>query len=291
MEVILLESTIIILDRFLRGEFVNPTTLLGALFYGLVFLVLAGLAARALRLAVANVLKRDERHILDRTVVSFLMQLVQIGIFLLALIFYAHLIPALHHLGTALLAGAGIVSVVIGLAAQNTLGNVIAGISLLLYRPFEVGDQVQISAPTGLEVGVVESLTLGYTVLKTYDNRRVVVPNSTMASQVTINLTTKDSRVVAVVPIGIGYNSDLNKARKILVEVAQTHPKVQEVVDCPVTQLGNSSVVLSLRAWCEDSVAALRVQYDIYEQAKMRFDEEGIEIPFPYTNVVLKKEK
>ncbi len=279
-----------ILDRFLRGEFVNPATLLGALFYGLVFLVLAGLATRALRLAVTNVLRRDERHILDRTVVSFLAQLGQIGIFLLALIFYAHLIPALHHLGTALLAGAGIASVVIGLAAQNTLGNVIAGISLLLYRPFEVGDQVQISAPNGPEVGVVESLTLGYTVLKTYDNRRIVVPNSTMASQVTTNLTTKDPRVMAVVPIGIGYNADLRKARQILVDLAKTHPKVQEVADCPVTQLGNSSVVLSLRVWCEDSMAALKVQYDIYEQAKVHFDREGIEIPFPYTNVVLKRE-
>ncbi len=286
-----MESTITILDRFLRGEFVNPATLLGALFYGLVFLALAGLAARALRLAVTNLLKRDERHILDRTVVSFLMQLVQIGIFLVALISYAHLIPALHHLGTALLAGAGIVSVVIGLAAQNTLGNVIAGISLLLYRPFEVGDQVQVSAPTGLEVGVVESLTLGYTVLKTYDNRRVVVPNSAMASQVTINLTTKDPRIMAVVPIGIGYNADINKARQILVELAKTHPRIEEVVDCPVTQLGNSNVVLSLRVWCEDSVTALQVQYDVYEQAKEHFDREGIEIPFPYTNVVLKKEQ
>ena len=178
----------------------------------------------------------------------------------------------------------------IGLAAQNTLGNVIAGISLLLYRPFVVGDRVQVSAPTGLEIGVVESITLGYTVLKTYDNRRVVVPNSAMASQVTINLTTKDPRVMAVVPIGIGYSADINKARKILVELAKTHPNVQEVAGCPVTQLGNSSVILSLRAWCEDSVAALNVQYDIYEQAKNRFDREGIELPFPYTNVVLKKE-
>ncbi len=279
-----------ILDKFLRGEFVNPATFLGALFYGLVFLALAGLATRAFRLAVTNILRRDEHRILDRTVVSFLSQLAQIGIFLLALIFYAHLIPALHHLGTALLAGAGIVSVVIGLAAQNTLGNVIAGISLLLYRPFVVGDRVQVSAPTGLEIGVVESITLGYTTLKTYDNRRVVVPNSAMASQVTINLTTKDPRVMAIVPIGIGYNADIHRARQILVDLAKTHPNVQEVADCPVTQLGNSSVVLSLRAWCEDAMTALKVQYDIYEQAKEHFDREGIEIPFPYTNVVLKKE-
>ena len=116
------------------------------------------------------------------------------------------------------------------------------------------------------------------------------MPNSAMASQVTINLTTKDPRIMAVVPIGIGYNADINRARQILVELAKTHPRVEEVVDCPVTQLGNSNVVLSLRVWCEDSMTALKVQYDIYEQAKERFDREGIEIPFPYTNVVLKKE-
>jgi small conductance mechanosensitive channel len=170
------------------------------------------------------------------------------------------------------------------------LGNVIAGISLLLYRLFQVGDRVQVSVPTGLEIGVVENLTLGYTTLKTYDNRRVVVPNSAMDSQVTINLTTKDPRVMAVVPIGIGYNAGINKARQILVELAKTHPRVEEVVDYPVTQLGNYTVVLSLRVWCEDSVTALQVEYDIYEQVKSRFDKEGIEIPFPYTNVVLKKE-
>jgi small conductance mechanosensitive channel len=279
-----------VLNALLPIEFIKPGTLFGALFYALVFLLAAWLGARALRLSVAKLLRRDKHRGIDHTVAFFLVQLAQIGIYLLALIFYAHLIPALHNVGTVLLTSAGVASVVIGLAAQNTLGNVIAGISLLLYRPFVVGDRVQVSAPTGLEIGVVESLTLGYTTLKTYDNRRVVVPNSAMASQVTINLTTKDPRVMAVVPIGIGYNADINKARQILVELAKTNPRVEEVVDCPVTQLGNSSVVLTLRAWCKDSVAAFQVQYDIYEQAKNQFDKEGIEIPFPYTNVVLKKE-
>ena len=84
---------------------------------------------------------------------------------------------------------------VLGLAAQNTLGNLIAGISLLLYRPFNLGDRLQVMAPTGLETGIVESLTLGYTLLKTDDNRRVVVPNSLMASQTAINLTANDPRI------------------------------------------------------------------------------------------------
>jgi small conductance mechanosensitive channel len=108
------------------------------------------------------------------------------------------LVPALAGLGTAWLASVGIISVIIGLAAQNTLGNLIAGISLLLYRPFNVGDRLQVTAPTGLETGLVESLNLGYTLLKTDDNRRVVVPNSLMASQTNINLTS--SIAVAMPP-------------------------------------------------------------------------------------------
>ncbi len=279
-----------VLDAFLPIEWIKPGTLFGALFYALIFLLLAWLGARALRLSVVKLLKRDEHRGIDHTVAFFLVQLAQIGVYFIGLILYAHLIPALHNVGTVLLTSAGVASVVIGLAAQNTLGNVIAGISLLLYRPFAAGDRVQVSAPTGLEIGVVESITLGYTTLKTYDNRRVVVPNGVMASQVTINLTARDPRAMAVVPIGIAYNADIDKVRRILLDIAKGHPGVQEVVGCPVTQLGNSSVILSLRAWCEDSMVALQVQYDIYERAKNRFDQEGIEIPFPYTNVILKKE-
>src|SRR5262249_46599617 len=202
----------------------------------------------------------------------------QIGIYLLALVFYAHLIPALRALGTALLASVSVASVVLGLAAQSTLGNLIAGIALLLYRPFQVGDRVQVTAPTGLETGVVESLTLGYTVLRAADNRRIVVPNSAMASQVTVNLTSTDPRVLARVPLSIGYEADLGKARQVLLELAHAHPRVLQVVDCPVTQLSPMGVTLSLRAWCVAPDTAQQVTFDLYEQANQRFDQEGIQL-------------
>lgn len=277
-------------EKFMIKDIANPATFLGAVFYALLLLFIAWLAAHFFRLAVVRLLESDEHGRFDRTVAIFLTQLVQIGIYLVALIFYAHLIPELHSVGTALLAGASIASIVIGLAAQNTLGNLVAGISLLLYRPFYIGDRVQISAPTGLETGDIESLTLGYTVLRTFDNRRVVVPNSAMASQITINLTTKDPRVMAVVPISIGYACDIDKARSVLTALAKRSTRVQEVVGCPVSQLGDSSVTLSLRVWCANAEDAKQVEFDLYEQAKKRFDQEGIEIPYRYTNVVLKKE-
>lgn len=277
------------LDAFLKKDLLNPGTLPGALFYGLLFLLLATLIARMVRLGVAQALKRDHKRIIDRAAAAFVVQLVQIGSYLLAFIFYAHLIPELRALGTALLAGVSVASVIVGLAAQSTLGNLIAGISLMLYRPFHVGDRVQINAPTGLEMGIVESLTLGYTVLQTFDNRRIVVPNSVMVSQITVNLT--HSRVLVQIPISIDYAADLEQARRVLVDLAEHHPLVEGVVGCPVVQIDNAAVTLSLRAWCANVGDAKQVEFDLYEQARARFDQEGIARPSSYQTVVLKKEE
>jgi len=178
-----------ILEQIKNGALTDPKTFLGAVFYALVFLIFAWLFGRATDLAVQRLFANDKNNRVDRTAVKFLAQLARLIVYIFMFISYAHLVPALAGLGTAWLASAGILSVIIGLAAQNTLGNLIAGISLLLYRPFNVGDRLQVTAPTGVEKGTVESINLGYTLLKTDDNRHVVVPNSSMASQTHINLT------------------------------------------------------------------------------------------------------
>lgn len=130
--------------------------------------------------------------------------------------------------------------------------------------------------------------SLGYTVLKTLDNRRVVMPNSQVSSQTTINLSSIDARIMAIVPVGIAYTADVARAREILLDIARTHSDVTEVVDCPVTELGNSSVVLSTRAWCHDSQAVRRFEWVLLEAARERFAAAGIEIPYPYQNIVIK---
>jgi small-conductance mechanosensitive channel len=269
----------------------DPATAAGALAYAVGFLLAAWILARAVRLAARETLARGDWVSVDQTAAVFLTQLAQIVIFALAFTYYAHVIPGLRSLGTALLASAGVASVVVGLAAQNTLGNIVAGLSILLFRPFRVQDLVQVTAASGLETGTVESLTLGYTILKTDDNRRIVVPNSVMATQVTVNLTSQDPRVLLMLPIGIGYGSDIDRTRAILMDEARSHKDVQEVVDCPVTELGKSSVTLTLRAWCADPASARRARFDLIERIMKQLDRNGIEIPFPYTNVVLKSER
>jgi small-conductance mechanosensitive channel len=189
-------------------------------------------------------------------------------------------------LGNAGLASVGVLSIVAGLAAQNTLGNLIAGISLLLYRPFNVGDRLQVMAPTGLETGEIESLSLGYTIIKTDDNRRVVVPNSIMASQTTINMTRDDSRAICSVSVVISLDSDLDQARAILLEIAGTNPKTQKIAGCPVTRLDGSGVELTLSVWCADSLVAGALKSDLLEAVQRRFSAGGIKM-LPVEKVIV----
>jgi small conductance mechanosensitive channel len=175
--------------RDIIHDLFNPDGGLGAIFYGVLFISAASLLATLLRRGVNNLLKRDSHRHIDRTYASFVLQLLQAGIYIYFLVLYTHVIPALHSIATALLAGVSIFSIVFGLAAQNTLGNVIAGLAILLYRPFGVGDTIQVVAPRGSETGVVKGISLGYTDLITTDNRHVMVPNSAIMSQTTVNLT------------------------------------------------------------------------------------------------------
>ena len=153
--------------EMLISEWLSPKTPVGALLWAVLLALLAWLVGRILSLAVQRVLEQPKHFPADRTAIRFFAQLMRVLIYLFAFLTYAHIIAALQKLGSAGLASVGVASVVLGLAAQNTLGNLIAGITLLLYRPFNLGDRLQVTAPSGLETkGIVESLNLGYTILQ-----------------------------------------------------------------------------------------------------------------------------
>lgn len=157
--------------------------MLGAVFVAQ-GLILSWLVRRVLQAA----LRHDQTARVDEITLSFLSHLAVLLIWVLLATSYAHLIPALNRLGNALLAGVSLASVIIGFAAQATLGNLVSGISLVLYKPFRRGDRLQIQAPTGLEVGEVQDISLGYTILRTDDQRQIIIANSTMAQQTMIKL-------------------------------------------------------------------------------------------------------
>jgi small-conductance mechanosensitive channel len=173
------------------ADIFDPASLLGAVTYGLIFVVLALFAGRGVRVLA----RHGESHLSDLTALRFVTQLLRLLIYLLAFIIYTRLVPALHELGTTLLTGVSVMGVVIGIAAQSTLGNLVAGFSLVMYRPFHVGDEVQLTTPKGLTTGTVKSLSLGYTLLHdNKDDQEIIVPNSVMSSNVVILTKTRGTK-------------------------------------------------------------------------------------------------
>jgi small conductance mechanosensitive channel len=225
--------------------YLHPDSFVGALVYLLLFVALAMVLSRVLRTAVHAAVSRTGH--LDRTTVSFLQQMGTAAIWVVVLILYAHLIPVLRAMGTALLAGAGVASVVIGLAAQSTLGNLVAGVAITIYRPFRLGDTLQVSAPTGTEVGTVELISLGYTTLHTADGRYVVLPNSIAASQVTINLSAGRPTAPLPIVIKVSRDTDLEAARRLAESTAAEALDQQAVLGCFLTRIDDSGAVLELR--------------------------------------------
>jgi small conductance mechanosensitive channel len=238
----------------------SPDSLIGAAVYLLIFVLLALLISRGLRLAVHSAMARHG-HI-DRTTVSFLQQMGTAAVWVVMIILYAHLIPVLRSMGTALLAGASVASVVVGLAAQSTLGNLVAGVAITVYRPFRLGDTLLVTIPGGTESGTVELISLGYTTLRTADGRQIVLPNSLAASQVTLNLTEFAATAPVSVIIRVSRETDLAKVRELALRIAHETKGVSSVGGVVLTALEPRNAVLELRVQAADASAreALRQQ-------------------------------
>jgi small-conductance mechanosensitive channel len=253
---------------------VKPDTVLGALFYLVVFVLIALLLSRALHGAVHAAMTR-QGHI-DRTTISFLQQITTAIIWVIMLILYAHLIPFLRSMGTALLAGASVASVVIGLAAQSTLGNLVAGVSITIYRPFRLGDTLQVAAPTGTDIGVVELISLGYTTLRAPDGRLIVLPNSIAASQVTINLNSTYAPWPITISIRLSRDADLQAAQQLALTVATEHAGSKSVVGCYLTKVDAGALTLELRMLASDPAGRDALRSTMLAELARRFVEARI---------------
>ncbi|MBD3252384.1 mechanosensitive ion channel [Candidatus Pacearchaeota archaeon] len=234
-----------------------------------------------------------------KTRIEFLRNITTTIIFLLAITFILLPIPGFKTFSYSILAGAGIAAIIIGFAAQKTLANIFSGISVALYSPFRIGDRLKI----GEEFGDVEEINLRHTIIRTWDNRRIIIPNSIISEREIVNYSLKEERLLWSVNMGISYDSDIEKAKKIMLKLAKKHPNVimPEIKDedgniekkqpvVRVTECKDFSINLKLFFWVEKPGKAWVTGFDLIEQIKKEFDKQGIEIPFPYRTIVYKKD-
>ncbi|MBT8478923.1 MAG: mechanosensitive ion channel [Gemmatimonadetes bacterium] len=238
-----------------------------------VFGILARLARKAIDKAVSSG-KVDTSEILRRLLVGMASKVVWLLGFLVVLsVFGVDVGP--------MLAGLGIAGFVLGFALQDTLSNFAAGLMIMFYRPFDVGDVV---GAAGVK-GKVASVSLVSTVITTLDNQVLILPNSKVWGDVINNVTAQDTRRVDLV-FGIGYGDDAAKAQRIMEQVLAEHPLVLDDPEAVVRlhELADSSVNFVCRPWCLTG-DYWDVYWDVTETVKQRFDAEGVSIPFPQRDV------
>ena len=273
-------------------ELIDPQSLTGALLLALFMILVAWIACtfttRLLKRLnwVTGKLKRE----IDETVIHYSIRIKNLLIVIIALFVYVSLVPGLRALFGTMLAGAGITALIIGFAAKSTMANLISGLSLAIYRPFRIGDAVTIED----EYGTVEDITLRHTIVLTWEQKRLVIPNSKLDEMTLINYNIIDPRMMCRVELGVSYDTDIDMARRLILEEIDKCPYIdKDAADAPMVRVishGDFSIGLRAYIWVKTVNDMWSTRFWLLENIKKRFDRDGVEIPFPYRTIVYKKD-
>ncbi|WP_069131346.1 mechanosensitive ion channel family protein [Rhodohalobacter halophilus] len=256
----------------------------------IVTIFVAKLSKRLFKKFVINNTTEDE----NLTNYKFIEHSLSTIIYLIGFSFAIWNIPTLENIAQSMVAGAGILAIAVGFASQQALGNIISGLFIVIYKPYVINDRITLR--TDLR-GVVEDISLRHTVIRNFENQRIIIPNSVISNEVLINSNFSDSKICRLIDVGISYGSDIDLAKKIIAEEVENHPLSMDVrkpediengaprVLVRLTGLMDSSVTLRGWAWAKDAPDAFTLQCDVLESIKKRFDQEGIVIPFPQRTI------
>ena len=230
----------------------------------------------------------------DVTLLSFARYVVVVGIYFIGSVVVVSSIPGASDSLTALLASGSIVAVVVGFAAQDTLGNVAGGVMILFFKPFIIGDFVRYVDSN--VSGVIEEITLRHTAIRTPENKRIIIPNGTINSAVIENANYADKRICELFNVGITYESDMEKAIQLLRDEVMRQPLhldvrtpeeklTQPEVKVEVVELADSAVILRAWLWAADQTDATALKLALNRSVKNRFDAENIEFAYPHITI------
>lgn len=262
---------------------------LGSLIFMLIYLLCAYLCKRAIN-----------RWIRKKEIVNakFIMRIVKITLYTIAVYGCLSLLTPFESVLGKIWGSAGIIAVVLGLAAQESMGNFVNGLLITTFKPFKIGDLVKVN--NGEYEGYVVDISLRDTVIRTYENTKVIIPNSTMNKAVLENVSLTNHTKGNFLTLDIAYESDLDKAMSIMKEEIIRHPAYVdprseddlrnhvEPVIIRLTSFNDSSLTLRATVYSRDNSEGFAMLSDLRIAIKKRFDKEGIEFPYPHRTITYK---
>ena len=278
-------------DWFSTQNLFDPSTNIGAIAFAFIAFIFAWIIC----VLTTHFVKRPNwvvgklKRKVDETIMSYIIRIKNFLIFIIVGLLYASLVPGLRAIVGTLMAGAGITALIVGFAAKSTLANFISGLSLAVYRPIRIGDKISIDG----EYSTVEDITLRHTIVRTWEHKRLIIPNEKLDSMTITNYSIIDPRIICRVEMGVSYDTDIDLVRRLVLEEANKCPHRKKDAEEPwvrVISHGDFAIGFRLYMWVPDMDTGWQAKFWILEHVKKRFDREGVEIPFPYRTLVYKKD-
>ena len=247
---------------------------------GAILLFIVGIIAiRIIRKALKKAFDKNKK--LDKTVQTFALSAIDIA---LKIILLLSVIATVGVEITSIIAIFGAASFAVGLALQGSLENFAGGVMLLIFKPFKVGDFIEV----GSYKGTVHSMTIIATKLDTLDNQRVIIPNSQTSSSSLINYSTNNTRRVDLT-VGVDYESDIKQVREVIMDVINSNENILKdpAPIVGVVELADSSINFTVKVWTENALYYTTLIY-LNEEIKMALDRNNISIPYPHMTIVQK---
>jgi small conductance mechanosensitive channel len=263
-----------------------------------IIIIIAIVSNRLVRWMLNKHLAKMDRDAAEATGIKFLKNTTRFVVWLIAVTAIIFVIPRFRSVAVTLFAGAGLMVAIIGFAAQQAIGNIISGIFLVLSKPFRVGDLITVGKNDYR--GRVTDITLRHVIIKDFQNKRIIIPNSIISAATVVNDSIFNQKICRFVEVGISYESDLDMAIQILRDECTKHPLLidnrtpeeiennEPLVDVRVMELGEYAVKLRAWAWTDGPDEAFNLNTDVNYSIKKRFQEAGIEIPYPHRTLVMK---
>jgi len=276
-------------------NYFNLESTSGIALYSFVVIVICWIFSRLSRTLLILFLKRRlTKEAFGETRLKFTRNSLRFIFGMIGVLVIIFTVPIYREQVGYIFSGAGILAAIIGFAAKDAISNLIAGLFIVLFRPFRIGDYIKLDRG----MGIVEDITLRHTVIKTFENKRLIIPNSVISTESVLNFTIYDTKIVSFNNFMVGLDTDINLAKRIISEEASKldfvidnrTPKavIEDSPEFDVRMMEVTDTAIHIRAyiWLSDPLEEFKVKSFFVEAVHKRFKNEGVSLPIPLRKIV-----
>ncbi len=273
-------------------SYIDVDTVEGILWYSLLVLFTSWALSRVFRFLLIIYLERKQRQKrFGVTTLKFIKNSIRFSFIIIGICVIIFSVPKLREQAGYIFSGAGILAAIIGFAAQSAISNLIAGLFIVIFKPFRVGDYIKLDDQ---RIGIVDDITLRHTVINNFENKRLIIPNSVISTESVLNHTIDDSKVLSFNNFYVGVHADIDKVREIIQEEAShldnvIHHTLETDVDTAevrVIEIKEGYIHVRAYIWLSEPFAEFKTKCTLKEAVHKRFQKENVHLPIPLHKIV-----